>query len=327
MAVFDSPEVTAYLAAGAVSMLTTLLVMPRLIRSFRAYGMVGKDKNKADQREVTEMGGVAVVAGFFAGIIVLMAFDSFGAPNLIPEMPLFLAALIAALGAAFVGAIDDMFDMRQRVKAVLPVLFALPLGFVILNHTIRLPGGSIIDFGVLMIPIAAFMVSAGANASNMLEGFNGLGAGLGLIMATSFAVLSVYTGRADALLLLAPYFGATIAFLWYNKIPAKVFPGDTFTLFSGATIVAAAIMVDLKEVGTLLFIPMIAEFVLKSRHRYTKQTYGKPEADGTLSYSGEVGSLTHIVMRAGANSERKVVWSLWGVEALIALAVVGFIVF
>jgi UDP-N-acetylglucosamine--dolichyl-phosphate N-acetylglucosaminephosphotransferase len=170
------------------------------------------------------------------------------------------------------------------------------------------------------------MVSAGANASNMLEKFNGLGAGLGLIMAAAFAVLAVVAGRPEGLLLLAPYFGATIAFLWYNKIPAKVFPGDTFTLFSGATIVAAAITVDLKEVGTLLFIPMIAEFLLKTRHGYTKQTFGKVAPDGVLSYEGEVGSLTHVMMRAGADSERKVVWSLWAVEALIAMAVVGFIV-
>jgi UDP-N-acetylglucosamine--dolichyl-phosphate N-acetylglucosaminephosphotransferase len=319
--------VAAYFAAGVASLAVTFVVMPRLIRQFKAKKMVGRDKNKPDEPEVTEMGGVAVVAGFFAGIIVLMAFNSFSAPGVIPDMPLFLAALIAALGAAFVGAIDDLFDLRQRVKAALPVLFALPLGFVVLNQTIRLPGGTIINFGIFMIPIVAFMVSAGANASNMLEGFNGLGAGLGLIMASAFAVLAVYTGRPEALLLLAPYFGATIAFLWFNKIPAKVFPGDTFTLFSGATIVAAAIMVDLKEVGTLLFIPMIIEFILKTRHGFTKQSWGKPDKDGRITYTGEVGSLTHVVMRAGANSERKVVWSLWAAEALIAVAVVGFIVF
>jgi UDP-N-acetylglucosamine--dolichyl-phosphate N-acetylglucosaminephosphotransferase len=327
MAVFGSPAVTAYIASGAFALLVTLVFMPRLIRQFKAYGMVGKDMNKSDQREVAEMGGVAVVAGFFAGVVVLMGFDSFSDQSIIPEMPLFLAALLACLGAAFVGVIDDVFELRQRVKALLPILFALPLGFVVINHTIRLPGGHLIDFGIFMIPLVAFMVSAGANAANMLEGFNGLGAGLGLIMATSFAVLAVYTARPEALLLLAPYFGATIALLWYNRYPAKVFPGDTFTLFSGATIVAAAVMVDLKEVGTLLFIPMIIEFILKSRHRYTKQTYGKPDEKGRLTYHGEVGSLTHLVMRGGANTERRVVWSLWGAEALIATAVVAFIVF
>ena len=289
--------------------------------------MVGKDMNKPDQREVAEMGGVGVVAGFFVGIVVLMGFDSYYDGRVIPEMPLFLAALIAAMGAAFVGAIDDMFDMRQRVKAIMPVLFAFPLGFVVINQTIRLPGGTLIEFGALMIPLVAFMISAGANASNMLEGFNGLGAGLGLIAAAAFTILAVYTSRPEALILLAPYAGATIAFLWFNRYPARIFPGDTFTLFSGATIVAAAVMVDLKEVGALLFIPMIAEFFLKARHHFTKQTYGKPDERGRLNHEGEVGSLTHIVMKAGANTEKRVVWSLWGIEALIATAVVGFIVF
>jgi len=314
-----------YIAAAASSLVVTFVLMPHLIRTFTARGMVGKDRNKFDQRAIAEMGGVAVVAGFFAGIVVLMGFDSFYNQTTIPEMALFLAALIAALGAAFVGAIDDLFDLRQRVKAVLPVLFALPLGFVVVNQTVTLPGGTVIEFGALMIPLVAFMVSAGANAANMLEGFNGLGAGLGLITASAFTVLAFYTGHPEALLLLAPYIGATLTFLWFNRFPAKVFPGDTFTLFSGATLVAAAVMVDLKEVGTLLFIPMIIEFILKLRHRFTAETYGVPSESGTLVYSGPTGSLTHVLLKHGANTERKVVWSLWGVQAMIAFLVLAVI--
>ena len=314
-----------YIAAGACALAVTFILMPRLIRSFAARGMVGKDMNKADQREVPEMGGVGVVAGFFVGIIVLMGFDAFTSQNIIPNMPLLLAALIAALGAAFVGAIDDVFELRQRVKAVLPILFGFPLGFMVTDQAVHLPGGVIVGLGALMIPLIAFMVSAGANAANMLEGFNGLGAGLGIITAAALTILTV-TGVVWApLALLVPYLGATTAFLWFNRFPARVFPGDTFTLFSGATLVSAAVLLNYEEVAALFFIPMIAEFALKARFRFNPETYGTPTDTGKLAYGGRIGSLTHMLMRAGLNTEKKVVFSLWALEGFIAGAAITVI--
>lgn len=288
--------------------------------------MVGRDQNKFDKPEVAEMGGVAVVAGFFAGAVTLMAFDSIRDQAVISSMPIFLAALIAALGAAFVGAVDDAFDLRQRTKAFLPILFGFPLAFLVADQAIHFPGGSSLYLGPLMIPVIAFMISAGANASNMLEGFNGLGAGLGLIMGGALALLSIYSGRGEAMLVLAPFLGATIAFLYFNRFPAKVFPGDTFTLFMGASLVAAAILVNLKEAAAVLFVPMIVEFFLKARARFTAETYGSPTEKGELSFKGEVGSLTHVMMRLGRRTEPQVVRSIWAVEAAIALVIVALII-
>ena len=317
--------VAAYATSAALSAVVTLVLMPRLIRSFKARGMVGIDQNKFDKPKVTEMGGVAVVAGFFVGVVTLMLFDFLTPGTTIPNTPLFLACLIASLGCAFVGAIDDLFALRQRVKAVLPILFGLPVAIYYPDSVVHLPRGIEIQFGLLMIPTLAFMISAGANAANMLEGFNGLGAGLGLIMSGALALLAVYAGRGEALLVVAPFMGATVALLVFNKFPAKVFPGDTFTLFMGATIVSAALLVNLKEAAAVLFIPMIAEFFLKARTGFTAQTYGKPDERGQLSYSGRIGSLTHVMMRLGRRTEKQVVRSVWMIEGAFAFAIVALI--
>lgn len=313
-------ESIALIASFVVAALLCFIMIPRLIRSFTARGMVGKDFNKFEAPEIAEMGGVAVVSSFFVGAILVMGISSLALHRLIPDVTLFLAALIAVLGAAFVGAIDDLFDLRQRVKAFLPVLFGIPLGIVVSDQTIHLPGVEL-NLGLWMIPILAVMVSAGANAANMLEGFNGLGAGLGLIGGSTLAVLSFARGSIEGLVILVPYLGATAALLYYNRYPARVFPGDTFTLFSGAVLVCAAVVSDLKEVGAILFLPMIVEFVLKARHQFGAESYGIPRSDGTLDAGAKMGSLTHIAIRRGLNTERRVVAAFWSLEGALAVAV------
>ncbi len=322
---FSDTAAAALVVVGAVSFATTYAILPRLIRSFTARGMVGKDMNKASRPEIAEMGGVAVVAGFFLGVTSLMVFDALVGGGLILDPRLVLAGLIACLGAAFVGAVDDLFDLRQRVKAVLPVIFGIPLGLYVADTAVHLPRGYELQFGIFAVPLIAFMVSAGANAANMLEGFNGLGSGLGLIMSAALIVLSVVTPHHGALILLVPFFGCTAAFYLFNRFPAKVFPGDTYTLFMGATLVSSAVIMGFKEVGALLFIPMIAEFLLKARTSFAAESYGARSASGRLQHKGPIGSLTHLLMLGKGRSEVTVVRALLGAEALIAVGVVGFI--
>jgi UDP-N-acetylglucosamine--dolichyl-phosphate N-acetylglucosaminephosphotransferase len=101
-----------------------------------------------------------------------------------------------------------------------------------------------VDFGILMMLIAPFGVTCAANAGNMLEGFNGLGTGLGIIISITLIIISLWFDARDSIILLFPLLGALMAFLWFNKYPAKIFPGDTLTLFVGATIACAAILGD-----------------------------------------------------------------------------------
>ena len=74
-----------------------------------------------------------------------------------------------------------------------------------------------VDFGILMVLIAPFGVTCAANAANMLEGFNGLGTGLGIIMTVTLIIISVLFGTDESLLLLFPLLGALIAFLYFNR--------------------------------------------------------------------------------------------------------------
>lgn len=303
-------------ASAIISFAAAYLFLPWLIRSLRGTTLVGKDLNKPHGPLVPEMGGVGVILGFYVGVGILAAFA-------VPDSSsLFFAALSACLGAGVVGLMDDMFRLRKRSKAVLPFILALPLGAVVYaaKNTVLLG----LDIGILMALVVPLGVTSASNAANMLEGFNGLGAGLGVIMTASLIVLSFLTGAQGGLFLLFPLLGALLAFLCFNRYPARVFPGDSMTLFTGATIACAAIISSpsLKAVGALLFIPMIIEFALKSRGHFQAENYGEIGPDGRLGWKGPIESLAHAVMRWKRLREWEIVLIIWAFEAIVCLAVI-----
>jgi len=305
------------LASAIISFAAGWAFLPWLISSLRGTSLVGRDLNKLERPLVPEMGGVGVILGFYVGVATLavVAYE---------EIPgsVYFAALSAALGAGIVGLLDDMFRLRKRSKAVLPFVLSLPLGAAVYATGNRILFGA--DVGLLIALAVPLGVTSAANASNMLEGFNGLGAGLGVIMTASLITLSMLTGAREGLFLLFPLLGALLAFLWFNRYPARVFPGDSMTLFSGATLACAAIISTppLKTFGAILFIPMIIEFILKARGRFQGENYGVVGEDGRLSWTGRTESLAHAIMKWRRLKEWEVVAILWSLEALLSMIVI-----
>ena len=303
-------------ASAMVSFVASYLFLPWLIRSLRGTTLVGKDLNKPHGPLIPEMGGIAVILGFYVGVSTLVVI---AAP--VNSASLFFAALSACLGAGVVGVMDDMFRLRKRSKAILPFILSLPLGAAVYasKNTVLLGA----DIGIAMALAVPVGVTSASNAANMLEGFNGLGAGLGVIMTGSLIALSFLTDAQQGLFLLFPLLGALSAFLLFNRYPARVFPGDSMTLFTGATIACAAIISSpsLKAFGALLFLPMVVEFFLKLRGHFQGENYGEIGPDGRLSWNGRVESLAHAIMKWKRLREWEVVLVLWVVEGVVCLAV------
>jgi UDP-N-acetylglucosamine--dolichyl-phosphate N-acetylglucosaminephosphotransferase len=310
-----------FVGAFVVSLITTFIIVPWLIPRLKAKGIVGRDLNKPGKPEVAEMGGIATVIGFFAGVGALLAINGVQENNLL-DINLLYASLSAVLGAAFVGIMDDLFDLRQAHKAFLPFVLALPLGATV-DQSVVIPHIITLDFGVFMVIAAAFAVTCAANAANMLEGFNGLGTGLGIIMSITLVILSIQHDRMDGVYLLIPLLGALVAFLWFNKYPAIVFPGDTMMLFMGATIAAAGILSSLHVQTIFIFLPMIVEFFLKLRSDFKAQNYSSMPANGHLRYDGRIESLTHVIMKHMKVTEKSLVAIIWSLEIAMCIVVIA----
>jgi UDP-N-acetylglucosamine--dolichyl-phosphate N-acetylglucosaminephosphotransferase len=294
----------------------TFTIIPWLIPRLKARGIIGTDLNKPSKPDIAEMGGIAVVVGFFAGMSVLVALNG------IKNIDLLNVSLSAALGAAFVGMMDDLFDLRQRHKAFLPFVIALPFAATADPHVV-IPYVFEVNFGPWILLVAAFAITCAANAANMLEGFNGLGTGLGIIMSITLVILATIHNRLDGVYLLVPLLGALIAFLWFNKHPAKIFPGDTMTLFMGATIAIAGILSNLQVQTTFIFIPMIVEFFLKMRGHFKAENYCSEAGNGYLEYHGRIESLTHVFMKHMKVNEQELVAFIWGIEVAMCAIVVS----
>src|SRR6267143_1733234 len=313
------PTVWEYLVgAGGTAFVITFLTTRWMIRHLSGTRMVGRDIHKPGQPTVPEMGGLAVIAGFYAGVTVvqLYALDT-------QTVSYLHASMVAVFGAGFVGLLDDLFDLRQRVKAVLPFVFAIPLATV----AFRDPLGTYlltINVGALVLLAIPFGVTAAANAANMLEGFNGLGAGLGIIMCGAMIVLAFVSPAHDftGLYIIVPLMTALCAFFYFNRYPSRIFPGDSMTLFTGAALAAAAIMSHQKTYGALLFLPFIVEFILKAKGRFRGENYGTLNSDGGLTYDGPTESLSHALMKWRHLTESQIVFILYGLQAVVCVTVV-----
>src|SRR5437667_8883037 len=210
--------------AFVLSFAVVLVLMPGLIRKMRAGGMVGKDVNKKSKTEVAELGGIAALFAFSVSLSFVV-----GLQKLLGNVaePPFLAAISVFLMAGMIGLIDDISNIRQRLKAVAVSFAALPLMLVHLGpETINLPLGFQISFpsGVhllywlILVPIG---VTGFANAMNMSAGYNGLESGQIAIVALALLIITrLRSGAEYSSLIFAAMGGSSIALFFLNRSPA-----------------------------------------------------------------------------------------------------------
>lgn len=309
------------LAVGlAVALLGALAVTPKALRKLRGAGIVGQDRHKPGAPEVPEMGGLAVFIAFNMGVFAVLSLAGLAAAEHAPV----LASLIVISGACITGVLDDLVDLRQRFKAFIPLAFALPLTLYAPDTRVFFPFAGWVDLGLLYpLVLVPFAVTCASNGFNMLEGFNGLGAGLGIILAAAISAIALLGGNLLGLALLLPLVGALGGFLYYNAYPARIFPGDTMTLFVGAALASGAILSKVEFFGFVLFVPHVIEFFLKAKSGFRAQSFATDLEGETLRYQGPTRSLTHLVMRRWPSGEGELVARMWLLEGLFALAVVG----
>lgn len=310
------------LATGLfAALLSAFVVMPRVLGKLRGAGIVGRDRNKPGAPPIPEMGGLGVFLAFNVGVFTILLMASLDPA----QHAVVLASLVVAAGAAMTGVLDDLVVLRQRFKALIPFVFAAPLAIYVSDSSIAFPLVGIVEFGLLypllLVPLG---VACASNGFNILEGFNGLGTSLGIVMASTLVVLALIEGNLTGLILLLPLLGALIGFLWFNHYPAKVFPGDTMTLLVGAVLATGAILSKIEFWGFLIFLPHVAEFLLKARANFAAQSFASGvNPDGKLVYEGPTHSLTHVAMKAARLNEPQLVAVLVGGQIVLAAVVIA----
>jgi UDP-N-acetylglucosamine--dolichyl-phosphate N-acetylglucosaminephosphotransferase len=288
--------------ALVLAFLVTFFLTKVWIKVANKAGLVGKDVNKWDKPEIAEAGGIAVILGF-AFALLFYIFSKTFLLRTETHLLLVFALLATILLAGFLGFTDDILGwklgLRGWQKVLLTVPIALPLVVINAGHsTMSLPLLGPVDFGLLypllIVPVA---IIGAANGFNMLAGFNGLEAGMGIIILSTLGLIS-WSGAIWISLICFSMVSALFTFLIFNHCPAKVFPGDSLTYSVGALIAAVAILGNMEKVALILFTPYFIELFLKARSRFRAECFGLPQPDGTLTPRYEKNySLTHVVLR------------------------------
>jgi UDP-N-acetylglucosamine--dolichyl-phosphate N-acetylglucosaminephosphotransferase len=287
---------------------------------FTSTKMVGRDIHKFDAPVRAEMGGLAVLLGLAAGstVFLLLDFPGDGTPIA------FVAGLTAVAFTGLVGVADDIIELRQRYKPFLIVAASAPLMYFLQDRaSIFIPVIGLVHIGILYpIVVVPLAITTSANFSNMLAGFNGLEAGIAVISLGTMSYLSAATGHPAiatlGFILTVAYFG----FLVLNWYPARIFPGDSGTLMSGAALAAMGLLSGLEFQAILLSVPAATDFALKAM---AKRPFGQRTKHGntTVSQDGVLTppsypALVHAFMRVEPTKEKRLVLYILALEAIYA---------
>ncbi len=309
-----------FVASFIISNLSIKLLAPKL----KAAGMVGKDVNKGGKPEVAEMGGLAIVIGFSAGILLAIALNTFNGMEF--NILYILAGLVTIHALAFIGILDDLLSIPQWAKALMPLLAAVPLIAVTAagSTSMAVPFIGTVDFGVfyilVLIPIG---VAVASNLTNMLAGFNGMEAGMGAVIFFFMILLAWSQGNTEMLVFCLPMLGALLGFLPMNWYPAKVFPGDVGTLMIGAALATGVIIGNMESAGALMLILFVLDFFIKLANKFpSSKWWGEPRGGKLYPVEGKARGLCQLIMKkANGISEKNLVMLMIFAQAMVGLIV------
>ncbi|BAH46397.1 probable UDP-N-acetylmuramyl pentapeptide [Brevibacillus brevis NBRC 100599] len=213
------------------------------------------NQRKVHTRIMPRMGGLAIYIGY------LVAFFLFVPHTSMSEM---LGIFIGSTIVMVVGMLDDKYQLSPKWKLlgqlVATAIVVIPFGLKI--GVVNLPYSGSIDFSSgwlvwLAIPITMFWIVGVTNAVNLIDGLDGLSAGVSAIAAGTMGVMALlmddYKVSAYCFVLL----GAILGFLYFNFHPARLFMGDTGSLFLGFNLAALSIMGFKEALFVSFIIPIV----------------------------------------------------------------------
>ena len=247
-----------FLVAFGLGILTTLLLVPVAKRVALFAGALDRpNARKVHQVPMPLWGGLGVFFGFLASLGLMLAFFEPLREALTQRTAMHLVGmLLAGTLIVVVGMVDDRFGMPAKVK----LLCQLAIGGLMISFGIRIDYLSLPFYGVLFLEpwqgvlVTLFWIVGITNALNLLDGLDGLLAGVSLTTALVFLGVSLLKGQVVVALAMATLAGCALGFLRYNFNPAQIFMGDTGSLFFGVMFAGWSVVGLLKSTATLALI-------------------------------------------------------------------------
>ena len=304
----------------ATALVVGLIATP-IVRGYaQGLGLLDQPGGRKVHRvAIPRLGGVAMAIAFGAGVGVALFLvpnlDAVGGlrPNRVAAILVGVAILVV------VGVIDDVRGMRALVKLALQVaaaVVAFALGLSV--DRLHLPW-TIVELGILSLPITVLWIVAVINAINLIDGLDGLAAGVVLTALGAFGLLAAVDGVDPTLPLIAATAGAAVGFLAYNLHPATIIMGDTGSMFLG--FVVAAIAISLTQDGVDPVPPWVPMVALGVPIVDTVWAIVRRTARGEPFFVADSGHIHHQLLRRGL-SQRDAMLILTAASAGLAVIAV-----
>ena len=250
-----------YAASAACVFVLTVFALRLLIPKLRSMKMgqkildIGPRWHKSKEGTPT-MGGIAFAIPLTLVLVVAML----AAPALDVKinLPPLLLTLLLAVGNGAIGVVDDLtkFKKKQNEGLTAPQKYLLQLAmagaFLALLRLYGEPDTSLsipfigfeLELGWFYYVFALIFITGIINSVNLTDGIDGLASSVTLVVAVFLSVIGFTYGMGETALLGGVTVGATLGFLVYNFYPARVFMGDTGSLFLGGIVAGAAFIID-----------------------------------------------------------------------------------
>ena len=278
--------ILSFIVAFGVAAILGQILVP-LLRRWKAGQSIREDGPTwhMSKQGTPTMGGVMFIAAMAVALLVA-GWQELGQGNR-NHWYVFVFALVFGV----IGFIDDFQKLRHHANEGLtaPQKFLLQLAAAIAFTVLMRGEGYLtpnlfIPFVNLTIPLpwvvymvfAAFVMVGTVNAVNLTDGIDGLATGVTIPVALFYMAVSAWFGRTDLAILSAALAGGLAAFLIYNFHPAKVFMGDTGSLFLGGMVCGLAFALDIPLVIPIIGLVYVAEVLSDIiQVAYFKKTGGK----------------------------------------------------
>ncbi|MBR7034060.1 MAG: undecaprenyl/decaprenyl-phosphate alpha-N-acetylglucosaminyl 1-phosphate transferase [Clostridia bacterium] len=269
---------------------------------------VPKDDRRMHSKPIPRIGGLAIYLSFCLTCLFFCSFNQ--------ELIVLLAG---GLLMVTLGVFDDVFRLPALLKFICQIAIgiATALGGIKIDQIMI--GGNYVSLGVFSIPLTVFWIVGLSNAINLIDGLDGLSCGISTISAMSMLGVVLLQGETSYAVLTVILIGACFGFLPFNRNPAKIFMGDTGSLFLGYTLSVISILGTFKMHAAIsVLVPL---FIFAVPLTDTAFAFIRRILSGKSPFAPDRGHFHHRLVDMGFTQKEtvKILYSICGIFGLVAL--------
>ena len=289
------------------------IIMPFIERiAFKLNAVDTPGGRHIHKKVMPKLGGLAIFFGFLLGYMI------FGEHS--EQMN---SILIGSFIVILTGMMDDICELKPLQKMIGQVIAGCVIAFygkILLVDVSAF--GIYLNFGIFTYPLTVLFIVACINCINFIDGVDGLAGGISAIYYLTVGIIGVLVGKVDLEFVLTfVMLGSTLGFLVHNFYPAKIFAGDTGSMFMGFTIAVVALLGFKNVTMTSLLIPML---ILAVPILDTLFAIIRRSLKGEKIYEGDACHIHHQLLNRNF-SQRTTVLIIYFIDVLFASASIIYI--